>query len=365
MSPLTDGDIDDLIELLDREHRLGLLTGKPRAEQRRVFREQAGRQLLVAMIQATSGRRFEEKILDELTDLAQDDAARIYGLICVATAFRFGLAKDEVLVALGDQSNAVLNNIDNLMKRHVVRTSQDGQIWARHRVLAEVIREELEKTGQVAELVTGLAFLAATKVRPELPRSAREWRLLRAVINHDYLRRTVGVDRARNLFGYLENLLAWDHHYWLQRGSFEVEVGDLDLAENFLNSAKSLGPQNDPYIENERAYLAFSKAIAAPTTQVAKELVREATETLEYLISMVGERDAYPYHVLGSQGLAWARRGIASSQERERYLRGLISQVDDGCRHHPKAGDLRQLLNDLRKEQMHIAIPVQITLSPD
>jgi hypothetical protein len=139
-----------------------------------------------------------------------------------------------------------------------------------------VIREELEKTGQVSELVTGLAFLAATKVRPELPRSAREWRLLRAVINHDYLRRTVGVDPARNLYGYLENLLAWDHHYWLQRGSFEVEVGDLDLAENFLNSAKSLGPQNDPFIENERAYLAFSKAIAAPTTQVAKELVSES-----------------------------------------------------------------------------------------
>jgi hypothetical protein len=358
MPPLSDRDIDDLIEVLDREHRLGILTGKPRTQQRSLFRDQAGRQLLVAMIQATSGRRFEEKVMDELTDLGED-AGRIYGLICVASAFRFGLFKSEILIALGDQSNTALNSAEALLRRHLVRAAHDGSMWARHRTLAEVVRDKLEETGQIKDLITGLAFLAATKVRDDLSRSTREWRMLRAMINHDFLRRAVGLEVARNLYSYLENLLHWDYHYWLQRGSFEVEVGDLDLAENFLNSAKSLAPPNDPFIENERAYLYFSKAIAAPTTQTAQDLVKESVETLQYLIQRVGAQDAYPYHVLGSQGLAWARRGISNSQQKERFLRGLIAQVEDGCRKHPKASDLQQLLQDLRREQLEVAIPVQ------
>jgi hypothetical protein len=53
MPHLTDADIGAILDVLDRENRLGVLKGKPREEQERLFRQQAGRQLLVAMIQAT------------------------------------------------------------------------------------------------------------------------------------------------------------------------------------------------------------------------------------------------------------------------------------------------------------------------
>jgi hypothetical protein len=93
-----------LLDVLDRENRLGLLRGKLRNEQRAAFRDQAGRQLLVAMIQATSGRRFEEKAVDELVELGAD--ARAYGLIAVASAYRFGLQRNEILLGLGESTNA-------------------------------------------------------------------------------------------------------------------------------------------------------------------------------------------------------------------------------------------------------------------
>ena len=69
MPPLTDGDIDGLLSVLDLHNRLGKLKGKTLQERRQVLSQQCGRQLLVAMIQATSGRRFEEKVIQELTDL--------------------------------------------------------------------------------------------------------------------------------------------------------------------------------------------------------------------------------------------------------------------------------------------------------
>jgi hypothetical protein len=198
-----------------------------------------------------------------------------------------------------------------------------------------------------------------------MARSVRPWRLLRHVINHDFLIRVIGADAGRNLYGELEGLLLWDYHFWLQRGSLEVEVGDLALAENFLNQARGLA-RNDPYVETEYSYLLLRKAIENPASSFAPELVREATETLISWIERVGERDYYPYHVLGSQGIAWARRGISSSVERDRFLRSIIFHLEAGCRNHPRAVELKKLLDDVRREQLEIAVPPQqMLLKPE
>ena len=63
-----------------------------------------------------------------------------------------------------------------------------------------------------------------------------------------------------------------------------------------------------------------------------------------------------PYHVLGSQGLSRARRGIKSSLERERYLRKIMKRVEEGHKKYPREAELEQLLEDLKKEYMTIAV---------
>jgi hypothetical protein len=357
MPHLADEDIDALIAVLDRENRLGLLKGKSQNEQRHIFRELAGRQLLVAMIKATSGKWLEEKAVEELVEL-EVDAARIYGLVAIASSFRIGLYRDEVMLGTGDTSNKTLNELDRLLRRNLLRVGHDGAIWTRHRVIAELIRDQLQLTGQIGGLISGLAQIGATKVSVTMSRSARPWRILRTVVNHDFLIRTVGVEYARNVYGELENLLNWDYHYWLQRGSLEVERGDLAQADNFLNQAKGLSP-DDPYVDTERAYLWFAQAIEKPGTESATVLAKDATACLEFQIERWGKADPYPYHVLGSQGLAWARRGIPSSMDKERFLRSLVSHAEDGCAKHPRAQDLKQLLSDLKREYLEIARPRQ------
>lgn len=354
---LTDHDITALLEVLDKANRLGILKGKPLEDQQRAFREYAGRQILVAMLQATSGGRFQEKIKGELSDL-ETEAKTIYALVAVSTAFRFGLSRDEVLIASGDRSNALLNTLDRLIGRHILVPAHDGSVWARHRMIAEILLVELQKTGQLTDVLSGLALVAATKVTPSLQRSARPWRLLRSILNHEFLQRTIGREAARNLFGEMEALLSFDWHYWLQRGSLEVEFGDLALAENFLNQAVSLAP-DDPFVQNEQAYMLFRKAIDNPEGPNAPSLIEEATKLLEDLLLQSDKSGPYPYHVLGSQGLSWARRGIRSSLERERYLRKIIKRVEDGCKKYPREAELEQLLEDLRQEYMMIAVDPQ------
>jgi len=281
MPGLEDTDIDDLLDILNRENRLGLLKGMKREEQCAAFREVANRQLLVAMIKATSGKWLEEKCIDELTDL-DPETARIYALIAVASSFGFGLLRDETMIALNDYGNTVLNELNQLLGRHIVIERNDRAVWARHRVIAEIIREELQKNGQMKSVVSGLALVAATKVTDRMTRSERPYRILRSVINHEFLKRNIGTEGAQNLYGFLEPLLNWDFQFWLQRGALEVEVGDLALAEHFLNQARSLNP-DDPYVLNEWAYLLFAKALQNPKGDAATRLVEDATELLDGL----------------------------------------------------------------------------------
>jgi hypothetical protein len=354
MPDLEDSDITSLLRVLDRENRLGILKGRPKSEQAKIFREKAGRQLLVAMYEATSGQRFEEKVFAELKDLVAGDQV-IYAIVAVATAFRFPIAKDEVLLASGDRSNVTLNSIDQLVRRKIIISGSDGSLRARHRVIAETLRNELQEQGMLAGILPGMALMAAAKAQPGLLRSSKPWRLLRALLNHDFLFRSIGIEPSRNLYGNLEAAREWDYHYWLQRGSLEVEFGNLALAQNFLNQARGLGA-GDPLVETAWAYLLFRQAIEKPSLTDSGARVSEATLILEDYIRQRGDFDSVPFHVLGSQGLAWSRRGIPSRDRRATYLRSLLKKVSEGLRKHPKANDLRTLKSDLQAELLGLTV---------
>lgn len=361
MPPLEDEDIDALLDILESENRLGLLRGRTRNEQRHTFRDLSGRQLLVAMIKATSGKDLQEKAVDELEGLDAANA-QIYGLVSLASANRIGLFREEIVFGTGDTSNANLNAVDLLIRRNLLRVGHDGAVYARHRLIAELVRDEIQRLGNARELIWGLAQIGASKVNPTMPRSARPWRILRAVTSHEFLLRSVGLEVGRNLYAGLEEILNWDYHYWLQRGSLEVESGSLTLARNFLDQAKALSP-DDPFVDTERAYLWFSQACADPHTDTARVLADEARELLCGLISRYGDSDPYPFHVLGSQGLAWVRRGLTTFREKERYLHSLVAVVRPGIERHPRNEDLVQLMEAIKREHLEIAIPSQSTLT--
>jgi len=361
MPPLADADIDSLLDSLERDNRQGLLRGKGRPEQRHIFRELCGRQLLVAMIKATSGKDLQDKAAEEFSDL-DGPSASIYGLVALASANRLGLYQDEIVFGVGDTSNANLNALDVLLRRNLLRTGHDGQIYTRHRMIAELVRDEIQRTGKARELIWGLAQVGASKVNPAMHRSARPWRILRVVLNHEFLHRAVGLEVARNMYAGLEEILNWDHHYWLQRGSLEVEIGDLALARNFLDQAKSLAP-DDPYVDAERGYLLFSEACADPLSETAQATAEEARILLQHLIERYGNADPYPFHILGSQGLAWVRRGIKSPPAKAQYLESLKSVVRDGMKCHPRVEDLKQLYDDINREYLEIAVPAQLLLT--
>lgn len=354
MPGLTDKDIGGLLDVLQRENRLGVLVNVKRPDQERIFREQCGRQLLVAMIEATSGKPFKEKIKDEFAQL-EGEMQRIYALVAVTTSFRFGINRNDLLLAVPSPTNEVLNAIDRLVQRHIIISDETGWYRARHRVIAEEVFGDLAVNGQIAEVLLDLTRAAAMQISPSDPANSRHHRIIRRMLNHEFLKTTIGFDEARYFYASLESLLRTEHNYWLHRGSLEVEQGSLELAENFLNQARARGG-SDMNVQTEYGYLLFRKALVNPAAPHANEYAAEATSLLKANIAARGAKDPHAYHVLGTNMLDWINRGIATRLEKKTELEELSKVIDEAAVKHPANVHIRTLRENIRDTYLSLAV---------
>jgi len=361
---LGDSDIDLLLDALAKAKRLGALRGLSRAQQVAAFERQAGRQLLVAMIQATSNERFEEKIDSECRELGPE-LGLIYSIVAIASSLRFHLTRDEIMSAMGDTSNTSLNKIQSLLRQRVLLESVANQIFVRHRVVADRAVDYYKREGQLRDPIRGLLFAIATRVHAEHSKNSRETKLLTHLMNHDFMiTLTHDRDTPRLAYADIEDVLGWSYHYYLQRGSYEVEVGDINLAKNFLDQARAMAPQ-DYMVQTEWAYMTLKRAAMNAASIGAGDLADEAFRELEDAIEHRGRNDHYPYHVLGSQGLSWVRRAPMGKDEKARLLTRLRQVVGEGLKYHPKQKELQQLARDLQREHLLLATGSSEQTPPD
>jgi hypothetical protein len=352
---LEDSDIELLLEALTKAHRLGTLRGLSHEEQVARFKQSAGRQLLVAMIQATSNERFEVKIDSECHDLVPEQGL-IYCIVAIATSLRGSVTKDEILLATGDSSNEQMSRIQRLLDQRLLIAPDGQHIRLRHRVVSDRAVDYYRKQGLMRDPIIGLVWAIATKAHPSQHLKSREQKLLLQLMNHDVLIKLTS-DQAtpRLAYGEIEEILGWNYHYYLQRGSYEVEVGNLDLAKNFLDQARQMAP-DDYMVQTEWAYMTLKRASENASSVGAEDSANEAFAELEDAIERRGRFDYYPYHILGSQGLKWVRRAIISPDEKARLLSRIHSIVEEGVKVFPNRREMEQLAKDIEKERLMMAV---------
>lgn len=350
---LEDRDIERLLETLDRHNQLGAL--KRLADDVRVerIRQKCGRELLVAMIEATSGERFETKAYEEFQDLV-DEQRIVYAVVALASELRYALGREEILMASGDISNTGLHALERLVANRLLIHRGDGYVL-RHRRIAEIVVNGMRGEAIVLAPYQGLVRAIAARHRPGQARS-REAKLVTTLISHARVMRFFSLDDARALYQSAEDLLRDDYHFWLQRGSMEVEDGNLSRAANYLQQAFA-GGEHDHRVQTEWAYYLIKSAHQHPGAPESAAKVAEGEEILLQQIERRGEDDEYPWHVYGSQMLGWLRRAPLPASERQRQLEVVKNRVKDGTRMHPGAAALRSLARDLEEEWLMTVVP--------
>ena len=360
---LGDSDIDLLLDALERANRLGVLRELAPAERHQRLERGCGRQLLVAMIEATSGLRFDAKIDSECSQLS-GESGLVYAICAIANFLRAGLTLQELLSAGGGDGMAVFRSLEELRRQHLI-VEKHGLLYLRHRVVAERAFRYYQESRLLAEPIRGLVFALSTGAIAGQLRSTRSGRLLVRLLNHDFLLRTLRtgdnqIDRSavRHVYDESEPLLNGDYHYWLQYGSFETEEGDLDLAQNFLDQARGMAP-TDPFVQTQWAYMTLKRASRHATDPLASEQSQTAFEELRDVIESRGRNDYYPFHVYGSQGLAWVKRAPLSRDHKVQQLLDIRRVLDGGLRLHPGNRELTILRSDVDREYLGMAVAAE------
>lgn len=212
------------------------------------------------MIEATSGKKFEEKVFDEWNELTSPEK-EIYGIIAISYSQGHLLNREQILIATNEASNEYQNSLTNLINRHILRELESGMIRTRHRVIAEKLMDELQKIQAplIQNLLAGLVFSCAIRISPKVRRSSREFRMLRTFINHEYLYRILDYHGALTIYDGVYDILKPNYQFFLQYGALELKYGDIGRAENYLDQAYSLN-SDDPFVISEYSYMLIKKA---------------------------------------------------------------------------------------------------------
>lgn len=131
----------------------------------------------------------------------------------------------------------------------------------------------------------------------------------------------------------LESLLYDDPHFWLQRGSYELERGDIVLAENFLNQARGLS-EGDHMIDTEWAYLLMQKACRDQADMRAPEWFRDALDILYTVIDEHPSDSPNTYVVLAEHVTRWSQSGRLTFEEQLALLQSVRAVLAQGRRHY-------------------------------
>jgi Flp pilus assembly protein TadD len=308
---LTSKEIDSLLHLLERHRALGTLAKATVEERRAAFADRAGHQLLVALHEATLGRRFEEIIEDEFSSIQPHEAQRIYLTICV-------LNRLNVKVRAGIISRLHEVRFEDFRQRffapleHIVQAEQDPVLrdytyTARHPHIAEIVFDRVLGS-QADRCAAFVACLQALNIdynddRRAYRQMVRSRSILELFPDHEFARRIYDV--ARNHIGEDAYLLHQMALYEMNR-----QNGSLHEAGDLLSRAALLAP-HDLSIQHSMAEHRLRCAESARTPLEREKYLREASE-LSRSLARVRSDEPFGFNALIKIGLLNLEHAVAS-----------------------------------------------------
>lgn len=140
-------EIDSLLFLLERHNALGTLERDNIENRRKALTERAGRQLLVALHEATLGKPFEEIIEDEFRKIVPLEAQQIYLTICSLNRLdirvRAGIISRIHSVPFSDFKERLFAPLEHIVQVDYDPVIRDYTYRARHPYIAQLVFDRI------------------------------------------------------------------------------------------------------------------------------------------------------------------------------------------------------------------------------
>jgi tetratricopeptide (TPR) repeat protein len=296
-SYLNDKEIEGLINLLRLHKSLGYLEDKSIEVQREQLGKRAGRQLLVALHEATLGKPFTEIVLDEYNSIGSKRAQSLYLSVCIFhrlnVPMRAGLVSRIHGITFTEFEEQLFLPLQDIVITRMNEKIRDFEYRSRHSHIAQIVFEkvltqERDRLDEYLRIINSIdvdyssdqeAFKGITNARS----------LLNLFRDSEMIRQLYNAASKRDV----------DNPMLLQQQAlFEMHSpkGNLDSATEFLAMAKKLAPYHKP-ITHSLSELARLKADKASNPTEKQKYIQEAKRIALGLIDK-GTTTGHAYHTL-------------------------------------------------------------------
>ena len=283
---LSHAEIQALVDLLAKHNSLGPnLTGKTLEDCVKEFEERAGRQLLVALHEATVGLPFEDILLHEYKQIEPRSAQHLYLTVCVMNRLKVSVRAGLIARVHGIKFEDFRTNLFKPLE-HVVQVrqhvgTQDYLYEARHPEIAQIIFDRVLDipTDRFNEYVR---IISQLNLGYNTDRSAFRG-LLRAKALHELF---PNFQDVKAIFAAAERIGSREAYLYQQQANYERirPDGNQDFAERLLQTASELDPR-DLSIVHTLAELKRARAERATHSLERERFRNEARALLSPLLN--------------------------------------------------------------------------------
>jgi len=330
--PLSDAEIERLLDFLARERALNKLGELSRELQFAVVKEKHEKELLVAMREATEGENFDAIIEDEYRGIQEEEGTNLPRDLYLVTScfYRHGVhVRDQLAAAiLGLPLAELYGRISNSLEGIVSFIETDrarGEYGARtrHRVIAEVVWKRCGEQGlkerilQTAMELLNLSYRLDKAIFERFVRTDDVVESFRTFEAKAKFFETACKREAGNPY-----ILQHFARMLRRENKLNLALSQIDAAIKMDDSLKVL--------HHTRGIILADLATTAESEDVGRKWLFQSEREFRYCIE-VNPRDSYGYSGLAQLHLDWAKR-VRSEEESSDYLTKSEETISEGLR---------------------------------
>jgi hypothetical protein len=287
-------EVNRLLAVLQKNARLGIITGLPLEDQRKYFSSEHKGELFSSLSALEGGRGFYERILRRLLDVGTGDARTVTHLTAIVSSLGYGLPFGVAMSAVGI-SPAELDRILDTDNVSDIINVRRARLYPRHRVFGSYLIEHGFSREENFAATRALAFSLAPHVsRAAIAAKTLHYRLVRQILDWELLARWIGTDRLLEWYEVLQDRYDWNARYWEQRA---LAASHLGLHEPAMSWARrGIEEYRDAYALNTLATVILRRGIEPRLDRTDQMgFYSEAAALLEEARAIAHEDSEYPY----------------------------------------------------------------------
>lgn len=295
---LNHDEIEQLVNLLRKHDALGpWLQGKPFEDQVKEFEEKAGRQLLVALHEATMGRPFEEILFDEYNNIYPQQAQNLYLTVCLLNRLnipvRAGLIARVHGISFTEFQKKLFAPLEHVVQVKRDQATNDFAYVARHPEIAQIVFE-MVLTDASDRFNKYVRVLKKLNIAYNTDRESFR-KLIQAKALHELFPR---YEDVKAIYVGAKEIASGEAYLYQQMANYERirPDGNYNRAYELLLYAQKLEPR-DTSVVHTLAELSRTRALHTPRPIERRKYRNEARSFLKPLLNNP-QADRYARHTL-------------------------------------------------------------------